>query len=338
MNTPPHRSRPKRRIGAWILVSLLSNTLIWLGLERIADQSIHPDNRQSRPVELVFVDPQRPKLEEPEPEESTQGQIVDLPDPNEAIRPEDANYLAEADRMVDEETRTEDYKVNPEIFAPEYSEDSKLELENLEDVGADQASTGAQVGNDRFDPQEDGSLAALPSPYQLSNLDGLQSPTVASHRSESIAGAPNNDLLDEEIGQSVNLNTKEFLYANYINQIRRLVVFYWRQQLDNLPRSLRISKPRYKTVVYISLNEDGLLDEIQVLETSGVGPLDNAVVEAFKIAGPYPEPPEGLMDPDGRARLSDMAFTVEVGQANSAYRGIDPRSGVQFPGILKSPR
>ena len=338
MNTPPHRSRPKRRIGAWILVSLLSNTLIWLGLERIADQSIHPDNRQSRPVELVFVDPQRPKLEEPEPEESTQGQIVDLPDPNEATRPEDANYLAEADRMVDEETRTEDYKVNPEILAPEYSEDSKLELENLEDVGADQASTGAQVGNDRFDPQEDGSLAALPSPYQLSNLDGLQSPTVASHRSESIAGAPNNDLLDEEIGQSVNLNTKEFLYANYINQIRRLVVFYWRQQLDNLPRSLRISKPRYKTVVYISLNEDGLLDEIQVLETSGVGPLDNAVVEAFKIAGPYPEPPEGLMDPDGRARLSDMAFTVEVGQANSAYRGIDPRSGVQFPGILKSPR
>ena len=91
-------------------------------------------------------------------------------------------------------------------------------------------------------------------------------------------------------------------------------------------------------MVYISLNEDGLLDEIQVLETSGVGPLDNAVVEAFKIAGPYPEPPEGLMDPDGRARLSDMAFTVEVGQANSAYRGIDPRSGVQFPGILKSPR
>jgi protein TonB len=144
--------------------------------------------------------------------------------------------------------------------------------------------------------------------------------------------------LDEDVGQSVNLNTKEFLYANYINQIRRLVVFYWRQQLDNLPRSLRISKPRYKTVVYIALNEDGLLDEVQVLETSGVGPLDNAVVEAFKIAGPYPEPPEGLMDPDGRARLSDMAFTVEVGQANSAYRGIDPRSGIQFPGILKSPR
>ena len=338
MNHDPQYSRTKTRIGVWILLSLLANVLVWLGLERIADQQIQAEDRRTRPVELVFVDPQKPDLEEPTPEDAFEGQIVDLPDPNEALRPEDANYLAEADRLVEEETRTEDYKVNPEILAPEYSEESKLELENLQDVGADQASTGAQVGNDRFDPQEDGSLAALPSPYQLTNLDGLQSPTVASHRSESIAGAPNNDLLDEEIGQSVNLNTKEFLYANYINQIRRLVVFYWRQQLDNLPRSLRISKPRYKTVVYIALNEDGLLDEVQVLETSGVGPLDNAVVEAFKIAGPYPEPPEGLMDPDGRARLSDMAFTVEVGQANSAYRGIDPRSGVQFPGILKSPR
>ena len=288
-------------------------------------------------MELVFLQPERPAEEQPE-ELPDRGQIVDLPDPAQKERPDDANYLAEADRTVEEETKTEEYKINPEILAPEYAEDSKMELEDIQDVGADTPSTGATVGNDRFDPQEDGVLAALPSPFHLTNLDGVQRPTVSSHEAQRIAGAPNNDLLDVEEGVAVNLNTKEFLYANYINQIRRLVVFYWRQQLDNLPRSLRISKPQYKTVVFMSLNEDGLLDSIEILESSGLSPLDNAVVEAVKIAGPYPEPPEGLLDPDGRARLSDMGFTVEVGQANSAYKGIDPRAGVQFPGILKSPR
>jgi len=328
----------RKRLILWIALSSICNVAIWTALQSVVDQEIERYPTESRPVELVFVDPPEDPDQSAEEEPDVTGQIVDLPDPALSETPEDADYLAEADRIVDEETRTENFQINPEILAPEYSEDSRLELQDLEDVGADQASTGAQIGNDRFDPQEDGSLAAIPSPFQLSNLDGLQSPTVASHSAESIAGAPNNDLLDEEQGHAVNLNTKEFLYANYINQIRRLVVFYWRQQLDNLPRSLRISKPRYKTVVYIALDEEGLLDEIQLLESSGIGPLDNAVVEAFKIAGPYPEPPEGLVDPDGRARLSDMGFTVEVGQANSAYQGIDPRSGVQFPGILKSPR
>jgi TonB family protein len=333
---PVARQTKTSPIAGWILLSLLFNFGAWMGLDQIAQRGTQATARP-KPVELVFLPPKKSQLEPPK-KDTHHGQIVDLPDPELQERPEDADYLAEADRKVEEQTRTEEYKLNPEVLAPEYAEDSKMELEDVQDVGADSPSTGAKVGNDRFDPQENGLLAALPSPFQLTNLDGLQRPTVSAHMAERIAGAPNNDLLDEAIGKAVNLNTKEFLYANYINQIRRLVVFYWRQQLDNLPRSLRISKPQYKTVVHIALNEDGLLDTIQILESSGLGPLDNAVVEAFKIAGPYPEPPEGLLDPDGRARLSNMGFTVEVGQANSAYKGIDPRAGVQFPGILKSPR
>ena len=332
-----HRRKPKKKaFFRWLALSALFNLAIWVGMEQVLETPASTRN-PGQPFELVFLEPPE-KAKQEKKEKDVKGQIVDLPDPETKERPKDADYLAEADRMVEEETRTRNHKLNPDVLAPEFSEESKLEFENLIDIGAQTPSTGAKVGNDRFDPQKDGNLAALPSPYQLTNKDGLQQPTISSHRARNIAGAPNNDLLDEEIGTAVNLNTKEFLYANYINQIRRLVNFYWRQQLDNLPRSLRINKPRYTTVVKVLLNEDGLLDSIELLQTSGVGPLDNAVVEAFKIAGPYPEPPEGLIDGDGRARISDFGFTVEIGQANSAYQGIDPRSGVQFPGILKSPR
>jgi hypothetical protein len=64
--------------------------------------------------------------------------------------------------------------------------------------------------------------------------------------------------------------------------------------------------------------------------------VDNCVVEAFRLAGPFPNPPEQLIGADGRAYLPDFGFTVEVGQARSPYMGVDPRSGVQFPGILKA--
>ena len=323
------------RLLAWLTVSLLLHVLLLrLGSPLPADR---PDGAAEAPIELVWLTTDKESVQ-PEEEQDPEGQVVDLPPPEEAEKPDEADYLAEHDRVVPEETRTEQFRINPEVLAPEYSSEDRLELEDVADLGADQPSTGARAGNDRFDPDRDGALAALPHPYQLSNREGLQSPSLSAHASQDVSGAPNNDLLDEEVGSAVNLNTREFLYADYLNQVRRLVNFYWRQNLDNLPRGMRIHRPRYRTVVGVTFTADGLLDKVEVLEESGATPLDNAVVQAFRIAGPYPPPPEGLVGQDGRAQLGDMGFTVEVGQAHSAYMGIDPRAGVQFPGILKSPR
>ena len=103
-----------------------------------------------------------------EPEEETIdpiGQLVDLPEPVEQEVPEESDYLAEHNRTVIEETRTEEYRINPEVLAEEYSRDDRLELEELVDVGALDHSTGATVGNNTFEPDRDGMLAALPSPF-----------------------------------------------------------------------------------------------------------------------------------------------------------------------------
>ena len=73
-------------------------------------------------------------------------------------------------------------------------------------------------------------------------------------------------------------------------------------------------------------------------DQSGEAALDQAVVQAFRVAGPFPNPPEQLIAKDGRVYLEDMGFTVQVGGAMRApYVGIDPRAGVQYPGILKAP-
>jgi TonB family protein len=117
-----------------------------------------------------------------------------------------------------------------------------------------------------------------------------------------------------------------------------MVNFYWDQNLDNLPTSVRLSKSEYLTVVGVVLSADGAIEDIEVTGASGSDPIDLCVVNAFKIAQPFPNPPAQLVGKDGLVRIDTMGFVVEVGRAQMQYQGIDPRAGVQFPGIMRAPR
>lgn len=312
-------------VGVWLLA------LVWPDLQP------EPADYDTVPVRLVVeVVPAEEPEEEP-PERDLDGQLVDTPPPKEEERPEDYEFLAEHDRTVDKDTRDPRFRINPEVLSEEFNEDDELQFEDAVDLNMTDPSTGAQVGNDRFDPDRDGRLAALPSPFQLTNRDGFQRPVPASSRASKRAGAPNNDLLDVEIGDRTQLSTRELIGAGYINRIRRLVNFYWKQNLDNLPKSVILARPRYTTGVDVVLDGHGALERIEVTLEAGSDPLDRAVVDAFRIAGPFPNPPPELIDIDGRIYLTNMQFTVELGRARAVYEGVDPRAGVRFPGLLNAP-
>lgn len=292
---------------------------------------------------LTEEEPETPDEEPEEPEpEMPDGQIVETPRPNEEKVPSEADYLAEHDNAVKEETRTEAFKVNPEVLSNQFSRESKMKFEDVVDVGATEISTGATIGS-LSDPSTAGKgppRSLIPSLFAVTNKEGLAAPTAASSKDQELAGAPQNDLLNEKLGAAVALNTREFVGAEYMNRIRRAVNFYWKQNLDNLSSSarVRLTRPSYTTGIAVVLNADGALESITVTREAGLPPLDEAVVQAFRIAGPFPNPPEQLVRKDGRIYLSDFDFTVQVGQARMDYQGIDPRAGVQFPGIVKSPR
>lgn len=341
----PLRSRRSRGLPPWsvgfvllsLLLHLLSLTAIygaipWLGLDKKAPRPSH--------MTMVILQPEEEKpKEETEPEDPIyKGQIVEVAPPEQEEKPKDSDYLAEHDITVEKETRSEKFVVNPEVLAREYSKEQKAEQADVQDLNVEKPSTGATVGNHRFDPNRDGSLAALPSPWQLTNKEGPQDPIPSSQRTAMLSGAPQNDLLDEEIGRSVDLNTTKYPYASYMDRIRRQVNYWWQQNLDNLPSSVRLARDRYTTEVEVILNADGALEIISISEESGSVELDDCVVRAFRLAAPFDNPPEGLVQKDGRVYLSDFGFTVQLQAAQMQYQGIDPRAGVQFPGILKAPR
>ncbi len=298
-----------------------------------------------RPMKIVLIEsapaeaePPKPPPEEPEDKiVQPDGQIVEIAKPLDPQIPDQSDYLAEWNNQVDRETRSEQYAVNPEVVSDQFSRETQVGGDTLPDVHAERPATGAMVGNDRFDPGRDGNFASLPSPYSVTNAPGLDAPVPSTPGSRDWKGAPQNDLLNEQIGDRTALNTREYLYASYLNRIRRLVNFYWKQNVDNLPSSVRFAKSSYDTGVDVVLTSEGGLDTLEVTHESGSNPLDDCVVRAFKLAGPFPNPPEGLIERDGRVYLPDFTFQVTLGHAQLRYDGVDPRAGVQFPGLLKSP-
>ena len=319
-------------------LSVLFHTVLLYQSQALWDNWISANSKNNLSKrKLVVVRQARkpiPPPEKPKPKEEN-GQIVELHKPKEEVEPVEADYLAEEAHKVEEETASKNFTVNPEVIAPEYSEDQQIQYEDAIDVNATEASSGAKVGNDKWKPNKNGRLFSFPSPYTKTNKDGLQKPTLAASSTENLSGAPSNDLLNENKSNRTELNAHAYKYASYMNQIRRLVNFYWQQQLDNLHEPLY--QQEYTTVVQVKLTPKGTLKTIEVTTSSGSSGVDSCVVKAFEMAGPYPEPPELLVQ-NGVVDLPDFGFTLQVSGPKMNYGGVDPRAGVRFPGILKAPR
>lgn len=337
------RVRAARRpwTGVFLLLSVAGH-LGAVGLLSLV-QPFDPANlppSPPRPMSVVVVEPEpseEAQVEEPD-DPVYEGQIVEIAPPLEERRPDDADYLSRYDNTAAEETRTDRFEVNPEVLSRAYSREQQAEKRDLMDLNAERESTGATVGNNRFDARRDGSMRAVPSPWRVTNLEGPQDPVPSAQMQAAMSGAPQNDLLREAVGDVVDLNTLRYPFAGYMERVRRQVNYWWQQNLDNVPSSVRLGLSSYTTEVSVILNGDGVLELIEVSETSGSTELDDAVVRAFRLASPFDNPPDGLIEKDGRVYLPEFDFTVGYTAARMQYQGIDPRAGVQFPGILKSPR
>lgn len=119
----------------------------------------------------------------------------------------------------------------------------------------------------------------------------------------------NDYLKDVEKGLQTMLSTREFLYYSYYNRIKSKIRQYWepnvRQSVKIIyrkGRSIASAKDRV-TQVLITLDNNGILQRIEVITESGIKPIDDAAVKAFKQAAPFPNPPKGMVEKDGKIRI-----------------------------------
>jgi TonB family protein len=128
--------------------------------------------------------------------------------------------------------------------------------------------------------------------------------------------AQNNDFIEEvPLGDMTNLNTTEFKYYGFYHRIRQKLEQHWGSSIKDKAKNLYRSGRRMPasenliTSVTVTLDDHGQIVDMQIEGTSGVRELDQAAIESFNKAGPFPNPPKGLLV-GGRATIQ-WGFVVK---------------------------
>jgi TonB family protein len=128
-------------------------------------------------------------------------------------------------------------------------------------------------------------------------------------------GANNDYLEDVPLGDLTALNTIEYKYFGFYARIRKRLEQFWgvglREKTIKLAKTGRglASNEEFFTGLKIILDPKGNVVKVKVMNSSGNNDLDSAAVESFNKAGPFPNPPKGMIS-NGRAIL-EWGFVVK---------------------------
>lgn len=123
------------------------------------------------------------------------------------------------------------------------------------------------------------------------------------------AVAASDDHLDDvRRGDRTVLSTREFKYFSYYQRIKELLRQYWKPNVERQlarvwAKGKSVSEDEMVTQLQVLLDPNGSIQKISRLASSGFPEIDDAAVEAFNRAGPFPNPPKGMLDSDGLVRI-----------------------------------
>lgn len=225
------------------------------------------------------------------------------------VKPVQSRFQGESDQTFEKQTmasnlgNTKDAGLGKKNGSSEFTTDknknhnqnSKLEKLSLSTIGAINVNTDLnpkQVAqsNDSLG-SENGSLAER----------GLASST------DFVENIP--------LGEVSNLNTTENKYYGFYHRIKLKLEQHWGSTIRDRARRLYKKGGRIPasdsliTSLTIVLSDKGQIIDIKIEGTSGIRELDQAAVESFNKAGPFPNPPKGLLV-DGRAVIQ-WGFVVK---------------------------
>lgn len=115
------------------------------------------------------------------------------------------------------------------------------------------------------------------------------------------ASATNDHLPEVALGDLTQLNTIEHKFFGFYQRIRQKLEQFWgrsiQEKAQELARAGRhiASSDEFATSLRVTLDQSGKVVNVELTGASGVRELDQAAIEAFNEAGPFPNPPRGLI-------------------------------------------
>ncbi len=142
--------------------------------------------------------------------------------------------------------------------------------------------------------------------------------------------ATDDRLAEVAKGDRTVLSTREFKFFSYYHRIKETLRQYWKPNVERKlamlwSRGTQMRDAELVTQVVVTLDQSGAVARITRMGSSGLQELDDAAMEAFKQAAPFPNPPAGMIDPDGYVRIRwDFILRTEASPQIS-FRGGDGR-------------
>lgn len=207
-----------------------------------------------------------------------------------------SKYLSEKNNTVEKETRAQ----NGSKFLNAQNL-TKPQLANKGNKGT--AKSGAQQKPDLFKNDFD-AYSTLNKQVAAGEAHNQGASTKTAE-----ASTTNDNLQNVENDFLTRLNTREYKYYGYYTRIKNQLNQWWvpqvQQKFTKMMRQGRTiaSENSKVTKLVIVLNGKGNLVKVQVLAASGVRDLDDAAIEAFRQAAPFPNPPKGMIETDGTVKI-----------------------------------
>ncbi len=223
-------------------------------------------------------------------------------------------------QVVQSEAGTKTAKAAPDAFLGEQTQVVEKQKMSMPKVGtAPKTSHGQQA---KAQPQDQPQIQTPPPAKALMGTGALAKFGIAIPTGKETQSRPKKRNPIEEAaltaqargeyvkgfkeGEQTLLNTREFVFYGYFKRIRERLDRAWEKSLrDRLAKYFYrgrqlASETDYTTQIMVSLDDSGRITRVQIIGASGTKDLDEAAIKAFNDAGPFPNPPRGLVDPEGQ--------------------------------------
>lgn len=241
---------------------------------------------------------------------TTKRQIVQSEDSAVNERPETEAFLSDKDRSFDRQT------VAKQIDS--FNKAAKGNAETTHKAVQAQKSPRKKAQDLKDLKLSDfGIMSGDPLPKEVVRAPASASQKGMENGDPSADGlSATNDYVQEiAMGDFTQLNTVEYKFYGFFHRIRQKLEQFWGKSIHEKSLALFKSGRRMPagqdliTSLQVTLNEKGEIIGVKILGASGVKELDDAAVESFNEAGPFPNPPKDLLV-NGKAVI-EWGFVVK---------------------------
>lgn len=288
-------------VAAGILLSLLFHVISITELPNRQHNPLLPAPRTKGREQVKVNIVQKPKIKEKSKADQDAQKILEAPlAPTEV--PKAPSRLGAQDHIAEKETRISNNIPRPKAADPGLmGRDMKTQKEEKARPKMEkQAPQALTMTPNRVAPDTqkktkiltspDGTVIlpdATPRPKPRNQYESLI-PTQKEMANQVAVGYQ--DFVDEEVdvGERVDMNTTNFRFLGYFTNIRKAFEMVWTYPSEAVRRGLQ-----GEVKVEFTIQKSGAVSRIKIVDTSGHKILDDAVVEAIKLAQPFAPLPPG---------------------------------------------